>query len=100
MKSATLVLAIALTIFSAPYSSNTWAAQTVAPFDQPGMSMNPSQAEREKMANSMETMADCLRSDEAFASCHDAFRSECEAMMGGSCMGMEHGKHKGMKHVK
>jgi hypothetical protein len=98
MKSIMLLVTIAVTSFALPI----WAADPAAPHDMSKMTMNPNKADREKMAKAHEQMATCLRSDQEFKVCHEALRTECKDMMGGSCPGMEMGKgmhkgsHKGM----
>jgi len=98
MKTVMLLATIILTNFVSP----VWAADPAAPHDISKMTMNPTKEDREKMAKAHEQMATCLRSDQEFNVCHEAMRTECKSMMGGSCPGIEMGKgmHKGMKHGK
>ncbi len=98
MKTIMLLTTLALTNFALP----VWAADSTTQQDMSNMTMNPSKEDREKMANAHAQMATCLRSDQAFTDCREALHKECQAMMGGSCAGMEMGKglRKGMKYKK
>ena len=96
MKTIMLLATVAITNFALP----VWAADPASTQDMSKMAMNPSKEDREKMATAHAQMATCLRSDQEFAQCRDAFHKECQSMMGGSCPGMDmkKGMHKGMKH--
>jgi hypothetical protein len=84
MKTIVLLVTIALTNFALP----VWAAETAATQDMSKLAMNPSKEDREKMAAAHAQMETCLRSDQEFMQCRDAFHIECQSMMGRSCLGM------------
>ncbi len=57
---------------------------------------NLSKAQREKMAQIHEQMAQCLRSDRTMAECHQQMMDDCRAALGDKSCGMM-GHHRGMR---
>jgi hypothetical protein len=95
MKTLILLATFAISNIALP----VWSADSTVTHDMSQMNMNPTRDDREKMAKNHEQMGTCLRSDQDFKVCHEVFHTECKAMMGGSCYGMNMGKkmHKGTK---
>lgn len=59
----------------------------------------PTKEQREKMAESHEKMAECLKSDKAFEDCRGEMMKSCEEHMGkDGCPMMGHGHGKGKHH--
>jgi hypothetical protein len=69
-----------------------------------GKHEEPTPEQRQKMADHMDKMSACLRSDKSMKECHETMKKDCEAMgkdcpmkgMMGKMMGM-HGHHDGEK---
>lgn len=55
-----------------------------------------SKEKREKMAETHEKMATCLKSDKKMSECHQEMRNQCKSMMGEKGCPMMEGKMGGM----
>ncbi len=95
------ILTAALSAFIWTTGSTSWAAETEK---NPPPKSGPSQEKRIRMAESMEKMAACLRSEKTMETCHEEMKAHCHEsedacpMMGKGMHGMM--MKKGMKHHK